>query len=176
MTSPWLTRTSSVLHADGVQCALDVYPEVLPANHRGTGNGLAATVNDVFGILIVFILLVPVHTATNVVLEKVDRGLPLILGWNPGHMANEEARLASSEASKEADLAIDNAKQVLCLANESVEKFMADYDALKRSQCMKFPPVAITKRTNDLAALDTPVNNTGPPRCLKAPASHLNTE
>jgi transaldolase len=46
---------------------------------------------------------------------------------------NEEARLASSEASKEADLAIDKAKQALRLANESLEKFMADYDALKRS-------------------------------------------
>jgi hypothetical protein len=29
-----------------------VSPEVFPANHRGTGNGLAATVNHVFGILV----------------------------------------------------------------------------------------------------------------------------
>jgi hypothetical protein len=48
--------------------------------------------------------------------------------------ANEEARLASPEASKEADFAMDKAKQVLRLANESVEKLMADYEALKRSQ------------------------------------------
>ncbi|KAI0291552.1 MFS general substrate transporter [Russula brevipes] len=65
-----------------------VSPEVFPANHRGTGSGLAATVNHVFGILAPVIAMygnldtaVPVYIAGAVVM--LAGGLALLLPFEP---------------------------------------------------------------------------------------------